>query len=41
MKCAFFTVTAAIGLVLFGQAARAAEPAYLDDRTDAAGIAFS
>ena len=38
MKCAFFTVTAAIGLVLFGQAARAAEPAYLDDRTDAAAV---
>lgn len=38
MKSAFFAATTIIGVAVFGQAVRAAEPPYLDDRTDAAAI---
>ena len=38
MKSALFAATAAIGFITFGQAARAAEAPYLDDRTDAAAV---
>lgn len=38
MKSAFFAATAGVGLVLFAQTTRAAEPAYLDDRSDAAAV---
>lgn len=41
MKSALFAATTALVFVLIGQAARAAEPPYLDDRTDAAAVIHS